>query len=113
MGYGHGLVSISLGFLQVLRLVLELLFTADGQLDTAYCSRDPGLERQQNVLSLLQRHLSHTANAHLLPGLLAAAAARGCHATRLLRVLCAPLFPSALYKLGPLLARGAYARVRS
>ena len=97
---------------QVLSLALDLLFCEGGQLDACYCSRDPSQERQQNILFLLYHHLSHEANVALLPALVAAAAAIGSHASRLLRVLCRQLFPSKMYAVGQLLARGAYAQVR-
>jgi hypothetical protein len=65
----------------------------------------------QNVLFLLYHHLSHDANAHLLPRLLEASALIGPHASRMLRVLSRQLFATHMYKTGKLIARGAYATV--
>jgi len=77
----------------------------------APCSRDPTQERMQNVLFLLYHHLSHDANAPLLPRLVEVAAAMGPHASRMLRVLTRQLFATHMYKTGKLIARGAYATV--
>lgn len=96
----------------MLSLVLELLFTAEGQLDSCYCSRDPSQDRLQNVLFLLYHHLSHEANSALVPRLMLAAEITGPHAVLLLRVLCRQLFPASLYAPGRALARGAYAQVK-
>lgn len=90
---------------------LWLLSCATGQTIGLQRSRDPTQERMQNVLFLLYHHLSHDANAHLLPRLLEVAARIGPHASRMLRVLSRQLFATQMYKTGKLIARGAYATV--
>ena len=96
----------------MLSLVLEMLFQKDGQLNISYCSRDPTTDRMQNVLFLLYHHLSHEANAGILPCLLPAATEMGSHAVRILKLLCRSLFPQHMYQTGPVIARGGYATVR-
>ena len=96
---------------QVLEVVLDLLIMESGDLDTAYTCNLPLENRMQNSMHILHHHLSHAANAVLLPRIVAAAAAIGSSASLLLRILCRPLFPTQLYSTGTLIARGAYARV--
>ena len=100
---------------QVLEVVLDLALTETGALDALYCSLRPLERRQQNLPHLLHHHLSHPANAPLLPQLLARAAASrsGAATLRLLRLLCAPLFQRDCYLARACIARGAYAQVRA
>lgn len=96
---------------QILGLVLEMLFQKDGQLSPAYCCQDPTNNRMQNVLFRLYIHLSHSANASIVPALVEVAQDIGRHAYRLLKLLCRSLFAHQLYEGGSKIARGGFAEV--
>ena len=98
---------------QIVGLMLEMLFQREGQLSPAYCCQDPTNNRMQNVLFRLHRHLTHKANAGIIPRLVQVAHGIGPHAYRLLKLLCPSLFAHQLYRRGPLLARGGFAQVPS
>ena len=71
---------------QMVQLMLELLLTSSGELDPHYSSTlDPSA---QQLLSILQQHLSNEANAGLAGALMQWAKASGPPAVRLLRLTC-------------------------
>ena len=70
----------------MLELIVELLLTGKGQLDPYYSNdRDPSA---QQLVSVLQQHLSCEANASLSGPLLQWAKASGPPAMHLLRLTC-------------------------
>jgi len=101
----------------MVRLALALLVTPsrlglDAALsDAASAAAADGARSTQSVHLTVQAHLSHRANASLLPPLLLGARAMGACYEHLLRLLCAPLFAPDAYRLGERIARGAFGAV--
>ena len=102
----------------MIQLILSLLLHPGGErLDAALVERVPDPTRSPGtelpLPLLLLSHLSHAANAPVLPPLVAAVRAMGDAPLLLLRLLAPPLFPSSRYRLGTALSRGSFGSVWS
>jgi serine/threonine protein kinase len=102
----------------MIQLILSLLLHPGGErLDAALVERGPDPTRSPGtelpLPLLLLSHLSHAANAPVLPPLVAAVRAMGDAPLLLLRLLAPPLFPSSRYRLGTALSRGSFGSVWS
>ena len=102
----------------MIQLILSLLLhPGDERLDASLLERVPDPTRSPGtelpLPLLLLSHLSHAANAPVLPPLVAAVRAMGDAPLLLLRLLAPSLFPSSRYRLGTALSRGSFGSVWS
>lgn len=94
-------------------LIMSLLLSPTGQLDTSYCDPYPWDRKLQNIPFILHHHLNHPANRDVLPSLLSSVNKMGMAAIRLLRSLCTYFFRPSWYsrRLRISGVTGAYATV--
>ena len=96
----------------LLELLLTLLITRHGTLESHYSDVEPSLNHRLNTLFLLQLHLNEPANEHVLPLLLDRVHKRSDSAlVRLLRLLCRRLFDPEDYTLGQRIGGGFFGQV--
>ncbi len=87
------------------------LLDRHGRLDPSVVPLRPGEAHALDLPGILQAHLSHPANSHLIPELDARTRGHGLAANWLLRILAAPLFAPADYRQVQPIGRGAFATV--
>jgi len=96
----------------VLDVILAMLVTRHGTLSPVYADIEPTLNQQRNILFILQLHLNHEANEHILPAVLDHVYRTNEPAiARLLRLLCKRLFDPEDYVLGDRIGGGSFGQV--
>ncbi|MDP2437988.1 MAG: dual specificity protein phosphatase PHS1 family protein, partial [archaeon] len=94
-----------------LSLIISLMLTENGTLETLYNDKYPLDKGKMNIPFLLHHHLNHSANRDVIPKLVEATHQMGEHPFRLLKLLCTHLFDPSRYKQLVKIAQGGYGAV--